>query len=154
MHKQATLWGILLLLFFFAFVFFFCMSSSLFCGVLNTSFFISVACLRRYGFKLPTFERLLDTKSTDRQKTLLHYIAHLIQKKFVPFIFRRNRHVLPVFLLCPLSLFYFSILRSLACLVFLTFLFLFFLLPFSRFFFFFFFLLPQIPGDLDVSGGD
>jgi hypothetical protein len=35
-----------------------------------------------YGFKLPTFERLLDTKSTDRKQTLLHYVAHAIKQTY------------------------------------------------------------------------
>lgn len=35
-----------------------------------------------YGFKLPTFERMLDTKSTDRKQTLLHYVAHAVQQTY------------------------------------------------------------------------
>lgn len=35
-----------------------------------------------YGFKLQTFERLLDTKSSDRKQTLLHYIADVITAQY------------------------------------------------------------------------
>lgn len=35
-----------------------------------------------YGFKLPTFERLLDTKSGDRKQTLLHFLVHTVQAHY------------------------------------------------------------------------
>lgn len=35
-----------------------------------------------YGFKLQSLDTLLDTKSTDRKITLLHYIAETVQEKF------------------------------------------------------------------------
>ncbi len=35
-----------------------------------------------YGFKLESFDRLLDTKSTDRKQTLLHYIAHAVEQTY------------------------------------------------------------------------
>eukprot|EP00049_Salpingoeca_infusionum_P027281 m.31484 g.31484 ORF g.31484 m.31484 type:complete len:956 (-) comp9422_c1_seq2:510-3377(-) len=35
-----------------------------------------------YGFKLPTFERLLDTKSQDRKQTLLHFLAHTVEEHY------------------------------------------------------------------------
>eukprot|EP00052_Salpingoeca_macrocollata_P009845 m.77324 g.77324 ORF g.77324 m.77324 type:complete len:908 (+) comp17281_c0_seq1:168-2891(+) len=35
-----------------------------------------------FGFKLPTFERMLDTKSTDRRQTLLHYIVHTVTEHY------------------------------------------------------------------------
>lgn len=35
-----------------------------------------------YGFKLPTFERLLDTKSGDRKQTLLHFLVHTVQEHY------------------------------------------------------------------------
>jgi hypothetical protein len=35
-----------------------------------------------YGFKLESFERQLDTKSTDRKQTLLHYISHAVQQTY------------------------------------------------------------------------
>uniref|UniRef100_A0A665TRW4 Formin-like 2b n=1 Tax=Echeneis naucrates TaxID=173247 RepID=A0A665TRW4_ECHNA len=35
-----------------------------------------------YGFKLQSLDLLLDTKSTDRKQTLLHYIANVVKEKF------------------------------------------------------------------------
>uniref|UniRef100_A0A8C5D996 Formin-like protein 2 n=1 Tax=Gouania willdenowi TaxID=441366 RepID=A0A8C5D996_GOUWI len=35
-----------------------------------------------YGFKLQSLDLLLETKSTDRKQTLLHYIANVIQEKY------------------------------------------------------------------------
>ncbi len=35
-----------------------------------------------YGFKLQSFERLMDTKSTDRKQTLLHYIAQTLTRHY------------------------------------------------------------------------
>ncbi|EGD81374.1 hypothetical protein PTSG_02093 [Salpingoeca rosetta] len=35
-----------------------------------------------YGFKLATFDRLLDTKSHDRKQTLLHYLVHTVEDRF------------------------------------------------------------------------
>ncbi|TSL82544.1 Formin-like protein 1 [Bagarius yarrelli] len=35
-----------------------------------------------YGFRLQSLDRLLDTKSTDRQQTLLHFLVSIIQEKF------------------------------------------------------------------------
>ncbi|XP_043549685.1 formin-like protein 2 isoform X3 [Chiloscyllium plagiosum] len=35
-----------------------------------------------YGFKLQSLDLLLDTKSTDRKQTLLHYIANVIKEKY------------------------------------------------------------------------
>eukprot|EP00730_Choanoeca_flexa_P009306 TRINITY_DN12625_c1_g4_i1.p1 TRINITY_DN12625_c1_g4~~TRINITY_DN12625_c1_g4_i1.p1 ORF type:complete len:948 (+),score=345.06 TRINITY_DN12625_c1_g4_i1:238-3081(+) len=35
-----------------------------------------------YGFKLQTFERLLDTKSTDRKQTLLHFLVKTVEAKY------------------------------------------------------------------------
>ncbi|KAJ8365998.1 hypothetical protein SKAU_G00148290 [Synaphobranchus kaupii] len=35
-----------------------------------------------YGFRLQSLDLLLDTKSTDRKQTLLHFIANIIQKKY------------------------------------------------------------------------
>ncbi|XP_056156962.1 formin-like protein 2 isoform X2 [Lampris incognitus] len=35
-----------------------------------------------YGFKLQSLDLLLDTKSTDRKLTLLHYIANLVREKY------------------------------------------------------------------------
>ena len=35
-----------------------------------------------YGFKLPTFKRLLDTKSGDRKQTLLHFLVHTIETHY------------------------------------------------------------------------
>uniref|UniRef100_A0A4W3IP27 Formin like 2 n=1 Tax=Callorhinchus milii TaxID=7868 RepID=A0A4W3IP27_CALMI len=36
-----------------------------------------------YGFKLQSLDLLLDTKSTDRKQTLLHYIANVIKEKYL-----------------------------------------------------------------------
>ncbi|MBN3302605.1 FMNL3 protein, partial [Amia calva] len=35
-----------------------------------------------YGFKLQSLDLLLDTKSTDRKQTLLHYIANVVKEKY------------------------------------------------------------------------
>lgn len=35
-----------------------------------------------YGFKLQSLDLLLDTKSTDRKMTLLHYIANVVKEKY------------------------------------------------------------------------
>eukprot|EP01147_Barroeca_monosierra_P001750 gene1750-4863_t len=35
-----------------------------------------------YGFKLATFDRLLDTKSHDRKQTLLHFLVETIEEKY------------------------------------------------------------------------
>ncbi|XP_010772987.1 formin-like protein 1, partial [Notothenia coriiceps] len=35
-----------------------------------------------YGFRLQSLDLLLDTKSTDRKQTLLHYIVSIIQEKY------------------------------------------------------------------------
>uniref|UniRef100_A0A8D3C8Y0 Formin-like 2b n=1 Tax=Scophthalmus maximus TaxID=52904 RepID=A0A8D3C8Y0_SCOMX len=35
-----------------------------------------------YGFKLQSLDLLLDTKSTDRKQTLLHYIANVVREKY------------------------------------------------------------------------
>ncbi|XP_026772511.3 formin-like protein 1 [Pangasianodon hypophthalmus] len=35
-----------------------------------------------YGFRLQSLDLLLDTKSTDRSQTLLHFIANLVQEKY------------------------------------------------------------------------
>ncbi|XP_075897750.1 formin-like protein 2 [Nelusetta ayraudi] len=35
-----------------------------------------------YGFKLQSLDLLLDTKSTDRSQTLLHYIANVVREKY------------------------------------------------------------------------
>uniref|UniRef100_A0AAR2KRI8 Formin-like 1a n=1 Tax=Pygocentrus nattereri TaxID=42514 RepID=A0AAR2KRI8_PYGNA len=35
-----------------------------------------------YGFRLQSLDLLLDTKSTDRSQTLLHFIAHMVQEKY------------------------------------------------------------------------
>uniref|UniRef100_A0A1A8KL31 Formin-like 2b n=1 Tax=Nothobranchius kuhntae TaxID=321403 RepID=A0A1A8KL31_NOTKU len=35
-----------------------------------------------YGFKLQSLDLLLETKSTDRKQTLLHYIANVVQEKY------------------------------------------------------------------------
>ncbi|XP_064806997.1 formin-like protein 1 [Oncorhynchus masou masou] len=35
-----------------------------------------------YGFRLPSLDLLLDTKSTDRRQTLLHFIVNIIQEKY------------------------------------------------------------------------
>ena len=35
-----------------------------------------------YGFKLDSFERLLDTKSSDRKQTLLHYLARTVDRHY------------------------------------------------------------------------
>eukprot|EP00043_Microstomoeca_roanoka_P008796 m.84566 g.84566 ORF g.84566 m.84566 type:complete len:956 (+) comp14393_c0_seq1:225-3092(+) len=35
-----------------------------------------------YGFKLATFDRLLDTKSHDRKQTLLHFLVQTVEEKF------------------------------------------------------------------------
>ena len=54
-----------------------------------------------YGFKLPTFERLLDTKSTDRKQTLLHYVAHAIQQTYPEALeFLTEFEAMKVFSLC------------------------------------------------------
>ncbi|RXN00570.1 Formin-like protein 3 [Acipenser ruthenus] len=36
-----------------------------------------------YGFKLQSLDLLLDTKSTDRKQTLLHYIANVVKEKYI-----------------------------------------------------------------------
>ncbi|XP_054642397.1 formin-like protein 2 isoform X4 [Dunckerocampus dactyliophorus] len=38
-----------------------------------------------YGFKLQSLDLLLDTKSTDRKITLLHYIANVVKEKYTQF---------------------------------------------------------------------
>ncbi|XP_035514262.1 formin-like protein 1 [Morone saxatilis] len=38
-----------------------------------------------YGFRLQSLDLLLDTKSTDRKQTLLHFIASIIQEKYPEF---------------------------------------------------------------------
>ncbi|XP_019714625.1 formin-like protein 2 [Hippocampus comes] len=43
-----------------------------------------------YGFKLQSLDLLLDTKSTDRKITLLHYIANVVKEKYTQVSFFYN----------------------------------------------------------------